>query len=76
MRSSSECGPDRGSSSSALGGGARDDDEHDADDLDGRGCLVQNEHPEDDADSGFDGHQGAERGVRHVAQGAQLERER
>jgi transposase InsO family protein len=42
----------------------------------GRELLVQHEEAEENTDGGFEGHQGPERGVRHLAQREQLERER
>ena len=63
-------------SSAALGGSAGEHDEQDADDLDDRGFLVQYEQPEDNAEGGFERHQGPERSGRHAAQGKHFQRER
>ena len=63
-------------SATALRGGAGEDDERDATELDERGLLVQHEQPEEHPDGGFEGHQGTERGGRHPAQGEHLERQR
>lgn len=40
-----------------LGCGAGADDHHDAEEMDGRRGLVQDDQPEDDADGGFERHQ-------------------
>jgi hypothetical protein len=60
----------------ALCGGAGQDDETDADELDGRRLLVQDKEPEDHSDGGFERHEGSERGRGQPAQGNQLEGER
>jgi hypothetical protein len=62
-------------SASALGCGSSEDDEQDADDVDERRCLMQDEESEENCDGGFKGHQRPERRSRHAAQGEELERE-
>jgi hypothetical protein len=59
-----------------LGGGASQDHEQDAGLLDGGGLLGEDEESEEDAEGCFEGHQRAERGLGHMAQGEQLEGER
>lgn len=60
----------------SLRGGARDDDEGDADQLRDRGPLGEHEQSDQDAEGRLDGEQRAERCVSHAAQGQHLEPER